>query len=213
MGSSGALYSREHTHAPLAARTSLAMCQLPSPTETSPDACRWVSKMRKSARVAQSLVERRLASDDASLEEQLRAAIAADAERVREAFLTWDSDGDGGMNKSEFRHAVQVLGLRAAPEEVDALFNDIDTNSDGTLSFRELHRAIAKRKAKEKAERRRKRVGEEEVAIADFSGLRSELRESVKLAEENWYSTLSEYERAHFRHQLDDSMPDPDSIR
>lgn len=178
---------------------------------------RWASRMRKSAHVVHQITEplqgsgvgraRKGVAKDASLEEQLRAAITANPARVEDLFLTWDTRGDGGMNRAEFRHAVQMLGLNAPVAEVNLLFKAIDTNSDGTLSYGELRRAIAKRNAVQKA--RFQRV-EEKVQVADFRTLRTELKVAVQVAEENWNTKFTDFERAQYRHALDDSCPDPE---
>ena len=97
-----------------------------------------------------------------------RAAIVNNPQKVEELFITWNessSSDDRGMNRSEFRHAVQMLGLQAPVAEVNELFKNIDTNHDGTLSYGELKSAIARRnpELQAKREQRRRRVEKEKV--------------------------------------------------
>ena len=61
-----------------------------------------------------------------SVQEQLRELLAKHSVRVVDLFKDWDEDGNGCVNKKEFRKAVATLGLDASKKEVDALFDSFD---------------------------------------------------------------------------------------
>ena len=68
----------------------------------------------------------------------LRDALQRSAARVTDLLHAWDADGDGSIDKSEFRRAVATLGFDALDEEVDGVFEEMDTNRSGTLELREV---------------------------------------------------------------------------
>ena len=43
---------------------------------------------------------------------------------LRDIFLAFDSDGSGGIDKEEFKHAVDVLGLRKFTTELNKLWEE-----------------------------------------------------------------------------------------
>ena len=46
--------------------------------------------------------------------------------RVIDLFREWDEDGDGEVDKFEFRKAMPMLGLHATKDHIDALFDSFD---------------------------------------------------------------------------------------
>lgn len=166
---------------------------------------RWAMKNRKAARVVQNQSApawRKGLGPNPGLEEQLRACILANPQKVEDLFATWSESttrDDGGMTRSEFRHAVQILGLRAPVAEVNLLFASIDTNHDGTLSFAELKRAIAKRNPASIENRRRRKKKEEVVEIADYHSLQAQLKTEVVRAEDTWNALPAEERDAYRR--------------
>lgn len=74
----------------------------------------------------------------------LRDALVRSAGRVIDLFHRWDEDKSGKIERREFRHAVQSLGLECVRDvrEIDLLFDYCDTDGDGILTFRELHQML-----------------------------------------------------------------------
>ena len=88
-----------------------------------------------------------LHADNASytVSEQLRDALNSNLARVIDLFHEWDANSDGLISKGEFRKALMVLGLRASSHEMDALFNEFDTDRGGFISYRELRTQLRRR--------------------------------------------------------------------
>ena len=65
------------------------------------------------------------------IQEQLRDILKANSVKLIDLFREWDDNGDGGLDKKEFRHGVQGLGYDAPIKAIDAIFNDMNPNGDG----------------------------------------------------------------------------------
>ena len=69
----------------------------------------------------------------------LREALAGMAQHVLEVLSKWDEDKSGQVNRREFRQAIKALGLTAfGTEDIDAVFDDFDTDRSGCISQTEL---------------------------------------------------------------------------
>ena len=66
---------------------------------------------------------------DKSVAEQLRDALSKAAVRVIDLFREWDDDGNGAIDKKEFRKAMPALGFSASKDEVDGLFDEWDAQA------------------------------------------------------------------------------------
>ena len=86
-------------------------------------------------------------------------------------FREWDTDGDGEVNKDEFRKAMPLLGLHVPRADVDALFDSFDADGGGTISFRELNKHLRRDVKAEKKEKKEVKV--EVVELADIGALRA----------------------------------------
>ena len=73
---------------------------------------------------------------------QLREALSKNMVRVVDLFREWDTNGDGTVNKAEFRKAMPKLGLRVPASDVDALFDSWDPDGSGTVEINELSRVL-----------------------------------------------------------------------
>jgi len=72
----------------------------------------------------------------------LREWLKTNASKVMSLFHTWDEDGNGAVDKKEFRRAMRALGLQAPAAQVDAIFDEFDVDSGGSIEFRELNRLL-----------------------------------------------------------------------
>lgn len=78
----------------------------------------------------------------AVLETNLLHALDANLARVIDLWRDFDTDSDGKIDRKEFTHGLQELGFDDHSEAITAIFDAIDGNSDGSIEFRELERAI-----------------------------------------------------------------------
>lgn len=74
----------------------------------------------------------------------LRDALARASARVIDLLREWDDDGNGAVDRKEFRRAVQALGFGALAdrEDVDMVFDEFDESKDGLIQFNELNRML-----------------------------------------------------------------------
>lgn len=56
----------------------------------------------------------------------LTLATLCSSTQAADILRSWDSDGDGVINRKEFHKSVRALGLEASDEEMDALFDALD---------------------------------------------------------------------------------------
>ena len=73
-----------------------------------------------------------------SVKDQLEMLLSQKEIEVRDLLRYWDEDGNGLVSKSEFRKAVQALGVAAPRADVDAVFAEIDTDNSESIDQREL---------------------------------------------------------------------------
>jgi len=82
---------------------------------------------------------------DMSMAEQLGLLLSLHEKTVTNLLRDWDEDGNGGVDKKEFRRALASLGYSASRETIDDLFDDLDViNKDGFLAYDEMHQALRK---------------------------------------------------------------------
>ena len=58
------------------------------------------------------------------------------------AAQTFDEDGSGKIDREEFKAAVECVGLNLPSEELDSLFDEVDSDASGAVSTMELHRVL-----------------------------------------------------------------------
>ena len=85
------------------------------------------------------------------VEDELCRTLAASWTRIMDFFRHCDSNNDGEVSRDEFIIGVISLKLSNDKELVTSLFNSLDVDCSGTLSFGELHTRLRKR-AKPKAD-------------------------------------------------------------
>lgn len=59
-------------------------------------------------------------------------------EHLRYAFLQFDKDGKGFISKDNLRQTMIEFDNPLTKDELDAIFEEMDLNDDGRLSFREF---------------------------------------------------------------------------
>ena len=77
---------------------------------------------------------------------KLREALLNKSRQLGKMFREMDENGDGGVDKAEFRKAVPLLGIpmmKSMPmEDIDDLFDDLDVDGSGTISYKELKKLL-----------------------------------------------------------------------
>lgn len=72
----------------------------------------------------------------------LAKALAAKWQRTVNLFKEWDVDGDGGVTKPEFARALGLLGIADSQRSCDALFDALDADGNGVISYAELQKKL-----------------------------------------------------------------------
>ena len=77
---------------------------------------------------------------------KLREALLNNSRKLAIKFKQWDENGDGGVDKAEFRKAVPQMGIpmmaNIPAEDIDALFDSLDVDGGGTISYKELKKLL-----------------------------------------------------------------------
>ena len=76
----------------------------------------------------------------------------------------WDVDNSGTVNRREFAEAMNSLGLKISVGEINALFNKVDGDGSGKISYHELKQYLTKHRADEHNERMRNWRAEQQDA-------------------------------------------------
>lgn len=58
--------------------------------------------------------------------EQLRRSILKKGLKLSALFREWDTNGDGEIDKDEFRSALKFMGFKFPKDQVDAVFDSFD---------------------------------------------------------------------------------------
>ena len=76
----------------------------------------------------------------------LRQRLKREGARIMDVFRQWDENGSGWIDNMELRRAVLALNIEFVNDaEVDMLFDHLDADRDGYISFKELHRELRQR--------------------------------------------------------------------
>lgn len=62
--------------------------------------------------------------------------------QVMDLFHSFDSDHSGEVDRDEFRRAIAALGYDVPRDALDAVFDSMDDDCSGTLSFKEIHKQL-----------------------------------------------------------------------
>jgi Ca2+-binding EF-hand superfamily protein/predicted esterase len=141
------------------------------------------------------------ASSGVSVQEQLREILKANSVKLVDLFADWDEDGNGGLDKKEFRKGIIAMGYDAPNKDIDAIFDSMNGDGNGFIEFEELKVALSDARIKiaaaEKAEQKRKqdgtgdKEGESKLDVAQFSIL-VKAREEGKHTEEELKARFDE---------------------
>ena len=69
----------------------------------------------------------------------MRDALKRSWMRVMDLFKKWDRDNSQSVSKFEFRKAIKECGFDAPANEVDKLFDSMDSDGSGQIDFKELN--------------------------------------------------------------------------
>jgi len=73
---------------------------------------------------------------------KLRESLLNNAKKLFVKFREWDIDGDGLVDKEEFRNAIPKMGIpmmaKIAAADIDDLFDTLDIDGSGAISYKEL---------------------------------------------------------------------------
>ena len=117
-----------------------------------------------------------------TLQDRLRDALTQNFTRVMELFRDWDVDGNGTINKKEFRKAMNAIGVKVAVKELDALFESFDLDGGGLLEAKELGKVLRRGAGKEiqlKGELQAGAKGKIEVKAKNKRALRKSAKEGT----------------------------------
>ena len=69
--------------------------------------------------------------------------------RLIDVFRLYDTDGDGVVTRGEFKKGMKKLGLeKAGAEAMNGLFDRLDRDKSGTISYHELKKLASETGAK-----------------------------------------------------------------
>jgi Ca2+-binding EF-hand superfamily protein/predicted esterase len=96
------------------------------------------------------------ASSELKLVEQLSRIMQEHSIKLIDLFRDWDTDGNGAIDKKEFRQAVAALGYDAPNKAIDAVFATLDVDGGGMIEYHELKASLSTHSKKQGQVRRRK---------------------------------------------------------
>ncbi|XP_060082160.1 calmodulin-A-like [Ylistrum balloti] len=62
---------------------------------------------------------------------------------LRQAFCTFDRDGNGYLDKGELKQVLKGMGEKMSDQEAEEVFRLVDVNRDGKISIDEFVRALS----------------------------------------------------------------------
>ena len=83
--------------------------------------------------------------------EQLREILKRNSVMLIDLFREWDDDGNGALDKKEWRKGFATLGYDAPQKDVDAIFDSINEDGNGFVEFSELKVALSGKRIRAKA--------------------------------------------------------------
>ena len=122
---------------------------------------------------------------------ELRRQLIKNGKKVSEVFRRWDQDGDGEVSRSEFRASMHFIGLSNVDDiQIDCMFDSLDRDGSGSITFKELNKALRRNPAEEAAKAAQRRAIREleklnaaKEKLVDIHNLREEVRKEAKVVE------------------------------
>ena len=74
--------------------------------------------------------------------EQLRAYLSQHYVRVMDLLRSWDEDGNGVIDRQEFRQALPALGLSLDRQMIDELYDTFDADGSGLIDIDEMYEQL-----------------------------------------------------------------------
>ena len=80
--------------------------------------------------------------EEMSVIEKLHQMLAQEYGQLQALFRSWDDDGSGTVSRREWCKAIQSLGYRGPRSVLHQIFDSMDRDRSGTLSFDEVYRQL-----------------------------------------------------------------------
>ena len=76
-------------------------------------------------------------------DEQLQDALEElSMQHVKAMFKQWDHDGNGTLTRTEFAAAMKELGLAVTKTQLHLLFNQMDADNSGRVTYAEIEEYV-----------------------------------------------------------------------
>jgi len=84
--------------------------------------------------------DRALTADEVKAKKKLKDSLGGRLTEIADLFKQWDNDGNGMIDRLEFRQAVGALGYEAPTIVIDSVFSDYDADGSGEMEYKEYVR-------------------------------------------------------------------------
>ena len=99
-------------------------------------------KKRIEAEFALDVAVEELAKDPNKFLELLKQKVSASNKSLNDIFKSFDENGDGTIEFSEFKKAMMATGIKFSEKVIGELFKRFDSNESGSVSYLEFMSAI-----------------------------------------------------------------------
>jgi hypothetical protein len=73
--------------------------------------------------------------DNSAAADHFESLLCTSRSAIAKAYRSIDRDDSGHISKAELKDALHILGVIATDKEVESIFNGLDENKDGVISF------------------------------------------------------------------------------
>ena len=75
-------------------------------------------------------------SEESEKDERDEATIAKEVEeKCWESFLSFDQDGSGQIQSSEFKNLINLIGIKMSDDEIFKMISEIDPENEGIIMY------------------------------------------------------------------------------